>query len=460
MGKNISVIEVGVNAPFDLDGYNNNISEKDKKALKNTGANSSLYTSDLFDESRFDIATFNPSLNKRVFVSDSPELIYQIIKTNDTYKVSTGKYIGSLIINNKLNLKITTGYNNSFLRRLLDFSNNIYFDNSASGFENKEDDFLLNIIQYMFLTSLRKSLVNGFPMEYRIEHDQGFNIKGNVTINKYVLAPFEKYKGIPYSFKTRKINTDILCTILTAFSCCDEGYVSRNFPDLKIKLASVKGELGSMTFNERMIKKAKSSFLLNSSLYTSYRKTLAYAEMLIMNNGYEPSSKTNNNQIHGWLVDVADLWELYLYKLIKMSFPDWDIIYQEEIPAYKGLFFRRAFMPDIVMKKDKDVVILDAKFKKMDFNNSDVDRNDLQQIHTYIMYYIANGFNVKFASLIYPARNEPCNKELASPIFESDDTSVGKFGISYMLVGKDNNQQREYETKFIERLRKQIGGSN
>ena len=47
MGKNISVIEVGVNAPFDLDGYNNNISEKDKKALKNTGANSSLYTSDL-----------------------------------------------------------------------------------------------------------------------------------------------------------------------------------------------------------------------------------------------------------------------------------------------------------------------------------------------------------------------------------------------------------------------------
>ena len=117
-------------------------------------------------------------------------------------------------------------------------------------------------------------------------------------------------------------------------------------------------------------------------------------------------------------------------------------------------------MPDIVMKKDKDVVILDANFKKMDFNNSDVDRNDLQQIHTYIMYYIANGFNVEFASLIYPARNEPCNKELASPIFESDDTSGGKFGISYMLVGKDNNQQRKYETKFIERLRKQIGGSN
>ena len=43
----------------------------------------------------------------------------------------------------------------------------------------------------------------------------------------------------------------------------------------------------------------------------------------------------------------------------------------------------RSMFPDIVMKNrgDNKIAVFDAKFKKREMINKDVDRNDLHQIH-------------------------------------------------------------------------------
>lgn len=447
-------IKIGINAPFDLGRFNDDISESDKKSLKKIGDYSNLYKSDLKDKSKYDVILFDSSLDKNKFDSEDSELIYQVNKVNESYRVYTGKFIGSLIING-INLKINTGYSDFFLKRLLDFSNGIFLDNSAIFSENEGQDSLLKMIQYMFLTSLRKSLINGLPKEYKTVKNVDFNVKGNVDIKKYISHLNEIYKGIPYMYRSRKYNNDILSVICKAFSCCDKGFVGSCFPDLKRTISTVKCEVKSNTFNKGTIKKAKSSHLLNTNLYSSYRKTLAYAEMLLSNNGFEPSESENVKQVRGWLIDVADLWELYLYNLIKAHFPNWEVMYQEEIPIYKSLFFARSFMPDIVMKKENKIVIIDAKFKKMDFVNGDVDRSDIQQIHTYYSYYNSCGLDVRFATLIYPARQSPSeSKTLDANVFESNLKS--RFGVSYVLIGDSLDYQKKNETEFIERLERKI----
>ncbi len=452
----MNTLDIDINAPFDLGNFNKNIDEYKRKCLKKLGDNSCLYKSDILDTSRYDVVVFDPSLDKNKFDSDDSELIYQITKTNDSYRVSTGKYVGSLTIN-KVNLKINISYGDFFLKRLLDFSNNVYFDNLANFSDNKNEDFLSKIIQYLFLSSLRRSLVNGFPMNYQKIANRDFNLKGNVDLKQYISHFTKNYEGVPYFYKAKKYDNDILSTLYMAFSFCDKNFVSSYFSDLKRKILTAKSDLKNDGFNENTIKKAKSSHLLNSVLYSSYKKTLTYAEMLILHKGYQPSDKIKEKQAHGWLIDVADLWELYLYNLIKIHFPDWDVLYQEELPIYKRSFFRRTFIPDIVMKKkgSNDVVIIDAKFKKMDFLNSDVDRNDLQQIHTYYSYYKSIGLNVRYFSLAYPARKKPSDADLlTSTIFDSNEKT--NFGISYMLAGEDAEHQKENEIEFIDRLKKNM----
>jgi 5-methylcytosine-specific restriction enzyme subunit McrC len=61
--------------------------------------------------------------------------------------------------------------------------------------------------------------------------------------------------------------------------------------------------------------------------------------------------------------------------------------------------------PDLVMKHRTSgkVVVFDAKFKKMEMLNADVDRSDLHQIHSYSGYYRNN---LIASGLIYPLSKE------------------------------------------------------
>ena len=61
--------------------------------------------------------------------------------------------------------------------------------------------------------------------------------------------------------------------------------------------------------------------------------------------------------------------------------------------------------PDLVLthRKSGKVVLFDAKYKKMEMRNKDVDRADLHQIHSYSGYYRKD---LIACGLIYPLSKE------------------------------------------------------
>lgn len=451
-------IEIGINAPFDLDHFNENKSDDVIKSLKKIKSITCLYKSDLNNKDKFDIVLLDSKLEKNTVNKNNQndELIYEIKVNNNEFKVLTGKYIGNLIVDG-IAIRINSGYGKFFEKRLLDYSNGLYFDNSLMFNNDDKNDELSLLIQYLFLTSLKRANVMGFPKEYKTTSETNFYIKGQIDLNQYIKNYKNNYKGINYKYRTREYNKDILNTIYKAFSLCNKKYITSSFKDLNQSFCDIKDELNKNYFNNLTIEKAKKSTVLNNQMYSPYKRVLSYAEMLILHKGFLPTPEQDKKIARGWLIDIADLWELYLYQLIKIHFLDWEVFYQEEIPIYPSLFFGRKFMPDIIMKKNNDIVIIDAKFKKMDFNTNgnDVDRADLQQSHTYFAYYYSNGFNVKFTTLIYPTKNNPNqSKKMIDNVFSSNINS--KFGISYLVVGNDKNEQIKNEEDFINRLKKEI----
>ncbi len=450
-------IEVGINAPFDLGRFNENLNDEQIKILKKIKKNV-LYRSDLDDESIYDVVVIDSRLNKnnKNFKKDDKEIIYEIKNSNDLIKVFTGKYIGNIIVDN-IKLKINSGYNHFFTKHLLNYSNGLFLDNSAKFDNDDENDELSILIQYLFLTTLKRASIVGLPREYQTIEEKNFNIKGKVDFVSYIKNYKNDYKGIAYSYRIRDYNKDILATLYYAMSLCDKRYVGDSFKDLKRLFSELQESITSRKFNKSMIKKAKKSPILNNQVYSLYKKVLSYAEIIINHDGFSPSIDNTKKLAVGWLIDVADLWELYLYQLISTNFPDWDVMYQEDIPIYKSLFFGRDFTPDIVMHRNKDIIIIDAKFKKLDFNEhgNDIDREDLQQVHTYFAYYHTKGFNVKYTTLVYPARKRPKDDlKLIDSLLGNLEES--KFGISYLLVGDNYQEQLENERELIMRLKSEI----
>lgn len=444
-------INVGIYAPYDLNTFNLNKDDETNKLLQKIySTNNYLDLSNLNDKSKYNILLIDSNLSKENNLENF-ELIYKIDNENNNYKLSTGRFIGELNINN-INLSINSGYSDIFERRLLNYSNDIYLSSNKYDSINENNKLRL-VLEYLYLSSLRKSLALGFPKYYQEVSQNDFNIKGNININKYLSNIKNNYKGIPYTHKEFIVDKIILSVLYKAYSLCNSDLITNKFIDIKRYFNEFNCNDLLKNFRIDYLNKSKQSKSLSNNIYSSYKKVLNYATVIIKN---KLSLTLNNDKsiASGWLIDISELFELYLYKLIKNNFKDYTVLYQEEIPIYNSLFISRKFIPDIVMKKGNDVIILDAKFKKMDYNKLDVDRSDLQQIHTYYTYYKSLGYNVKFSSLIYPVRVEK-DIILISNIFDNNINN-DLFGISYILVGNTMNEQIKNENLFIERLRKVI----
>ena len=129
-------------------------------------------------------------------------------------------------------------------------------------------------------------------------------------------------------------------------------------------------------------------------------------------------------------VDMAEIWEMYLRSLMRKNFPEWKVWSVEEstIFTYSSTFFKRNIIPDIVLERGNEIVIFDAKWKKMAFNKKDVDRADFFQIHSYIQYFQMIGKKVKAGGLLYPISKK-----------ELDDNQL-KRSRSANLFGLDGSQ--------------------
>lgn len=154
-----------------------------------------------------------------------------------------------------------------------------------------------------------------------------------------------------------------------------------------------------------VVHNALNSKSLHNPIYAPYKKVLEYASLIIENE--DAGTKSNGKQNLGFIVNVAELFEIYIGKLLQKEFKGWNVT-SPKIELYKDKFFARKIIPDIVMSNGDKVLVFDTKYKRMNMQGKDqyglgdVDRNDFFQINTYMSYYQNQGKNVVVGGLLYP----------------------------------------------------------
>jgi len=394
------------------------------------------------------------------------ELIIVIEKRNNHYVARTGNFIGRFTYDG-LQIDIRSRFPDTFLQRMLNYANDVYLDD-MSLFEAKEEknleiDYSKYVLYYMFIQKLEKAFLLGLPKTYTTVYHHEMKLKGNIHINRFIKhdIPF-KGKISSVSREQREIQ-EIIDVLYKAVSIIDkekQTFSTKNISHIKTHLKQYRSK---QYISNVVIQQAINSKALQNPIFSPYKSVLEYAKLIIESSTLREKEK-ESKQTFGFLVNVANLFEIYLYKLIQKEFLDWKVEHEPNIELYPNNFYERKIKPDIVMIRDKQVIVFDAKYKRMLFrgrkkNIWDVDRDDFFQIHTYMSYYQNKGYEVLAGGLLYPMEGEFTQNDCYSENWLGNDkTSFIVDGIDLYMIGNDSTMLdiKKKEDAFIVRLKRLI----
>lgn len=399
--------------------------------------------------------------NKRIFEQDEERLILKLYskeKTEKEYFIQTGLYAG-VLFHKGCKINITTKYGDTFLKRMLNFVNDIYVENDqiqAKKDEN-ENQFLF-IIAHLFIQSLEKAVVLGLPQQYQQQQERSQKVRGSINFNDYLKRDIPFQGKLTTTFRERIYIQEIIDVLYLALRKLESVFGKEIHSRLLGLSQLLKQQYSGRFASYETIQRAKIHPTTNNPMYRSFKTVLEYAEIILLNKDLMPDDEKNNLATTGYLFDIAELYEIYLEKLLSRNFPEWSVNGQVEIPIYKKQFYRRAIFPDLIMKHRTTgkVIVLDAKFKKMGMQNNDIDRSDLHQIHSYSGYYQNN---LIASGLIYPLSKQlDIDKSYSDTLYGNNNNDVLFIvdGI-YVYETQTMDDLIENENIFIRRMTDFIG---
>lgn len=387
---------------------------------------------------------------KRSVKNNDDELIISILKKqNEEYIAQTGNFVGNFKWNG-VDIEINSRFNKVFLKRMLNFANDIFMDKvDVAGRESKNLDISKFIIYYLFIQKLEKAFLLGLPKAYRTQKHHETKLKGKIDINQFLK------KDIPFRGKISSTNREqleiheIIDVLYKAIVFIKKDKF--NIKNISHVISHLKQNKSNNYVSNQTINKAMNSKALYNPIFAPYKEVLKYAKLIINHNSID--NKYGQANTYGFIINIAELFEIYITKLLRNNFPDWQIE-SPKIELYEENFFTRKIIPDIVMMKDNKVLVFDTKYKRMQFNGrsgfglGDVDRCDFFQINTYMSYYKNQEYSVIAGGLLYPLEKEYNKKECFS------DNWLGNNKTKFIIDGIELHELEKKEKK------KEIQGIN
>ncbi|MBD3807531.1 MAG: hypothetical protein IE880_02300 [Epsilonproteobacteria bacterium] len=403
---------------------------------------------------------------------NADDLIISIQKTDNGYTAQTGNYVGKFVWDG-LTVDIRSRFSDQFLQRMLNFTNDVYLDDVSvfSASISKRIDFSKYVIYYLFVQTLEKAFLLGLPKAYKSVQHHEMKLKGKIDINRFIKSDIPFKGKISSTSREQHEIQEIIDTLYKAIKVIDKNAKIVSTKDTQVSftqnISHIKSHLKQYRSNSYVtngtINTAMQSKALQNPIFASYKQVLEYTRFIINGSNLEEDGK-GKNQTYGFLVNVAELFEIYVTKLLKKEFPEW-IVESPKIELYPNHFFARKIIPDIVMTRGKDVMVFDTKYKKMlmrdkdRFGAGDVDRNDFFQINTYMSYYQNQGYKVLVGGLLYPMEKFIQSQCHANNWFGNDKTKfiVDGIDLSECLEAKKDKPKfheiAEREKAFIERIK-------
>jgi 5-methylcytosine-specific restriction endonuclease McrBC regulatory subunit McrC len=374
------------------------------------------------------------------------------------YIVQTGLFAGT-IYHKDVQFNIVTPYGDTFLKRMLNFVNDIYVDNqSTKADKTEETNEFQNIIAFLFIQSLEKAAILGLPKNYQSITERSNKVRGKIDLNAYLKRDIPFTGNLTSTFREQIYIQEIIDVLYLACKALEKKFGKEIHKKILGIYQLLKQNYSGVFPQNSVIEKAKNHFVLQNPMFSAFKKTIGYAEIILKEQNLLVSKTDNQLTTNGYLFDISQLFEVYLEKLLSRYFTDWYVTGQEELNVYQKMFYKRKMFPDLVMKHKltNQIIVFDAKFKKMRLHKtqssySDLDRSDFYQIHSYIQYYQPN---VIAGGLLYPLSNENnIHKTHAENLFDNQNIKT-EFIVDGIYINKEMNMSEinEKENEFLLRV--------
>lgn len=418
---------------------------------------SSVYELKFGAEQLKQVKVFNFKRN-RYFEQDEERLILRLysrekVQQEKEFIIQTGLYAG-VLFHKGCKINITTKYGDTFLKRMLNFVNDIYVDNEQikAKKDETENQFLF-IIAHLFIQALEKAVVLGLPQQYEKRQERSNKVRGSIDFNDYLKRDIPFQGKLTTTFRERMYVQEIVDVLYLALRKLESVFGKEIHSRLLGLSQLLKQKYSGRFASYETIQKAKTHQSINNPMYRGFKKVLEYSEIILLNKDVMPDNEKQNLATTGYLFDIAELYEIYLQKLLSRNFPNWFVSGQVEIPIYQKQFYRRSMFPDLIMehKVSGKIIALDAKFKKMEMQSKDIDRADLHQIHSYSGYYqndlVASG-------LIYPLSKKIDFESSHTETLYGGNNNDVHFVIDGIFVSENQTMGEliESENEFIKRI--------
>lgn len=320
-------------------------------------------------------------------------------------KIKTGNVIGFLGYGQE-RLTIASRFsdesNDHFLHYLLQKVLNINLTSLDVGLSL--EDKLYQLLIYLFPKYLQAALRKGLYKEYqRFSHNDS-HVKGAVDVGNHLKKNLPFTGNIAYTTREFTYDNPLMQLIRHTIEYIK---IQKSFGALLDSNRENITEITRATPAYKLADRAKIIRMnkikpIRHAYFREYRKLQELCLMILSRekHGLGPQSQ----RVHGILFDVAWLWEEYVHSLLPKGF-----IHPRNKDKTDGISVfsvgKRKVYPDFYDRERK--IVLDAKYKKLEFTERGINREDLFQLISYS--YI---LKAEKAGLIFPSMEQSVNSEI------------------------------------------------
>ena len=321
-------------------------------------------------------------------------------------KIKTGNVIGFLGCGQErltISSRFSSKSNDYFLHYLLQKVLNINLTSLDVGLSY--EDRLYQLLIYLFPKYLEGAMRKGLYKEYqRFSHNDS-HIKGVIDVRNHLKKNLPFTGHIAYTTREFTFDNPIMQLIRHTIEYIkNQKSLGRSIIDSNRENIT---EIIRVTPSYKLADRAKIIRLnqtkpLRHAYFREYRKLQELCLMIL--NREKHGLGYQEQKIHGILFDVAWFWEEYVYTLLPKDF-----IHPRNKDKTDGISVfsdrKRKVFPDFYHKELK--IVLDAKYKELEFTEKGINREDLFQLISYS--YI---LKAEKAGLVFPSKHKVVDNEI------------------------------------------------
>lgn len=320
-------------------------------------------------------------------------------------EIKTGNVIGFLGCGQErltISSRFSDESNDHFLHYLLQKVLHINLTSLDVGLS--PEDKLYQLLIYLFPKYLQATLRKGLYKEYQRFFHNDSHVKGVLDVGNHLKKNLPFTGNIAYTTREFTYDNPLMQLIRHTIEYIKN---QKNFGVLLDSNRENITEITRVTSAYKLADRAKIIRMnkikpIRHAYFREYRKLQELCLMILSQEKHGLGDQ--EQKIHGILFDVSWLWEEYVYTLLPKVF-----IHPRNKDKTDGISVfsvgKRKVYPDFYDRERK--IVLDAKYKKLEFTERGINREDLFQLISYS--YI---LKAEKAGLIFPSVEQSVNSEI------------------------------------------------